>query len=283
MLDADDDIAHLHSLEATSELAKITLDRDKKLSAKGALSKAQFDADEATLKSAEAQVIEQAAVVNKKIIRAPFSGRLGISAVNPGQYLNPGDKIVTLQALDSVYADFSVPQQILTQLKNNMPVELTIEISTPDTNTPDVSKQIFTGKITTIDPVIDTNTRNGQVEAIINNLQHKLVPGMFASITINTGQSVQHLTLPQTAISYNPYGNIVYVIKKSDKNKNLIALQTFVKTGPTRGDQIAILEGLKAGEKVVASGQSKLKNNTAVIINNTVMPNNNPLPQAIDE
>jgi membrane fusion protein (multidrug efflux system) len=275
-LDADDDIAHLHSLEATSELAKITYERDKKLYDKGAISKSQLDTDEATLKSAAAQVIEQAAVTAKKTITAPFSGRLGISNVDPGQYLNAGDKIVTLQAIEPIYADFYVPQQLLTQLKTGMPVQVLVDA---------FPGQIFKGRITTIEPLIDTSTRNGQIEATIENPRHTLVPGMFASVTVNTGEAARYLTLPQTAVSYNPYGNIVYIIQKSHKDKKhpLTVVQTFVKTGQTRGDQVAILSGLKEEDLIVTSGQLKLKNNTPVVIDNTVVPNNNPSPQPVDE
>jgi len=268
MLDADADIAHLHSLEALSELSKVTYDRDKVLYDKGAINKAQLDADKADLDSKQAQVKEQAALVDKKMIRAPFSGKLGISAVNPGQYLNPGDKVVTLQNLNPVYVDFYVPQQALTQLSTGQPVEVTVDA---------YPGKIFAGNITTIDPIVDINTRNVQIEATVENTQYQLVPGMFATISVHTGKPMRYLTLPQTAISFNPYGNIVYMIIHHK------AAQTFVKTGETRGDQIAILEGLKESDLVVTSGQLKLKNNTPVIIDNTVTPGNNPSPHPVDE
>lgn len=267
-LDADADIARLHSLEAFSELSKITYNRSKLLYEKGAINKAQLDSDKADLDSKQAQVNEQAALIDKKIIRAPFSGQLGISAINLGQYVNPGDKMVTLQDLNPIYVDFYVPQQTLTQLSTGQQVQVTVDA---------FPGKVFTGKITTIDPVVDTNTRNVQIEATVENNQNILVPGMFATIRVSTGKPIRYLTLPQTAISYNPYGNIVYIIH------NKIATQTFVKTGETRGDQIAILEGLKEGDLVVTSGQLKLKNNTPVIIDNTVAPSNNPSPHPVDE
>src|SRR5579872_5096066 len=167
-LDADADIAHLHSLEALSALSKVTYDRDKTLFDKGAVNKAQLDSDKADLDSKQAQVNEQAALVDKKIIHAPFSGRLGISAVNPGQYVNPGDKIVTLQNLNPVYVDFYIPQQEVTQLSRDQAVQVTVDA---------FPGKIFTGKITTIDPVVDINTRNIQIEATVENPEYKLVPG----------------------------------------------------------------------------------------------------------
>ncbi|MBS0359584.1 MAG: efflux RND transporter periplasmic adaptor subunit [Proteobacteria bacterium] len=277
-LNADADNAQLRALEATANLAEITYNRDKAQYEANAISKAILDTDEGNLKNSKALAEQQAATVLKKTIRAPFTGRLGISQVNPGQYLNPGDKIVTLQQLDPIYVDFFVPQQTLTQLKMNQPVQVSID-TFPD--------KIFSGKITTINPIADSTTRNVEIEATLENPNHDLVPGLYGVVEVRTGEPQQYLTLPLTALSFNPYGDIVFIVKEDGKDKKgkplLKVTQTFVKTGETRGDQISILEGLKEGDMVVTSGQMKLRNGSTVIINNTVAPLNNPAPNITNE
>lgn len=277
-LDIDQDVAQLQAYQASADLAKITYDRDKAQYAFQGVSKATLDTDTANLKSAQAQVAQQEAVIAKKTIRAPFTGRLGISNVNPGQYVNPGDNIVTLQTLDPIYIDFYMPQQNLPKLKVGQPAAVTSD-SFPNRN--------FLGKITTINPTVDTTTRNVEVEATIKNPQYELIPGMFATVTITTGAPEPHLTLPQTAVSFNPYGQIVYILNEADKHPDGTLVykvkQSFVTTGEKRGDQIVILEGLKEGDLVVTAGQLKLKNNSLVGINNSVVPSNNPAPKPIDE
>jgi membrane fusion protein (multidrug efflux system) len=276
-LNASSDLALLHSLEANAELAKVTYLRDKAQYAVRAVSKQTLDADAANLKSLRAQVAQQAATVAKKTIRAPFAGRLGISAINPGQYLNPGDTIVMLQTIDPIYVDFFIPQQALAKIKVGQLVTVTTDT---------FPGKKFEGKITTINPAVDTSTRNVGVEATISNPQAELTPGMFASVLVDTAQPQRYLTLPQTAISFNPYGELVYIIKETGQDKKgpiLTVSQAFVITGETRGDQIAILKGLNEGEQVVTSGQLKLKNGSRVAINNSVVPPNNPSPSAPDE
>jgi membrane fusion protein, multidrug efflux system len=277
-LNADSDIALLHSLEAQEKLAEIIYHRDSAQFAVKAISKAVLDTDEQNLKNLKAQVAQQEAIVAKKTLRAPFSGRLGVSTVNVGQYLNPGNSIVTLQALDPLYADFFIPQQKLSKLQVGSIVNIKTD-TYPD--------KIFSGKVTTINPIVDVNTRNVQIEATIANPQAELYPGMFVSAEVQTSPKIQYLTLPQSAISFNPYGEIAYIVQQKGKDKNgkpqLSVLQTFVTTGEKRGDQVAILDGLKEGERVVTSGQLKLKNGSRVVINNSVVPNNNPAPVAIDE
>lgn len=277
-LNADSDVALLHALQAQEKLAEIVYHRDSAQFDINAISKAVLDADQQNLKNLQAQVAQQAATVAKKTIIAPFSGRLGVSAVNRGQYLNAGDKVVTLQALDPLYADFYIPQQNLIQLR----IGATVKIKT-DTY-PD---KTFVGKITSINPIIDAATRNVQIEATINNPNFALYPGMFISAEVETGASVHYLTLPQTAISFNPYGEIVYIVRqKSGHRKSkpqLSVLQSFVETGDRRGDQVAILTGLKEGDIVVTSGQLKLKNGSLVLINNSVVPQNKKAPMIIDE
>lgn len=277
-LNADSDVALLHSLQAQAGLAKITYERDKAQYAVKAVSKQTLDTDIQNLKSLEAQVAQQSAIVEKKTIRAPFTGRLGISAINPGQYVNPGDKVVTLQTLDPIYADFYMPQQDLALLKLGQPVTVTADTFPGKT---------FTGKVTTIDPIVDPATRNVQVEATINNPRYELIPGMFASVEVIVGPPQKFLTVPQTAISYNPFGDIIYLVRSQGKDKKgkeiLIAKQAFVITGQTRGDQVTVLKGIKEGDTIVTSGQLKLKNGSQVAVNNKIMPTNNPAPNLPNE
>jgi membrane fusion protein, multidrug efflux system len=277
-LNADADIALLRSLEAAAELAEVVYERDRKQYAVQAVSQATLDADAADLKSKKALAMQQTATIAKKTIHAPFAGRLGISMVNPGQYLNPGDKIVTLQSLDLIYIDFYMPQQIYSQLSRNQSV-----LASTDTY-PD---RIFRGRITTISPKVDPDTRNIQLEATFPNPKRELLPGMYASIRIETGKEQRYLTLPQTAITHNSYGETVFIIEENAKGPDdkavLTVKQTFVTVGPTRGDQIALLKGIKAGDMIVTSGQLKLRNGATVVVNNSVQPRNEPAPKPVDE
>jgi membrane fusion protein, multidrug efflux system len=278
MLNADAETAQLQSLEAAAELAHVAYERDKKQFEMQAISQATLDTEAADLKSKRAQVAQQQALVDKKAIHAPFAGKLGISMVNPGQYLNPGDKIVTLQSLGSMFADFYLPQQELTRITPGQSV-----VVTTDT----YPGRSFSGKITTINPKVDTETRNFQIEALIANPRHELLPGMYATTDIRAGAVKNYLTIPQTAVTYNPYGDTVYIAQESAKgpdNKPVLTVkQTFVTLGPTRGDQVAVLTGVKEGDTVVTSGQLKLKNGSAVIINNRVQPSNEEAPGPVDE
>lgn len=276
-LNADTEIAQLEALQASEQLAQINYDRDKAQFKIQAVSQAIVDSDVATLKNLKAQVDQQKTVIAKKHIRAPFKGRLGICLVNPGQYLNPGDKIVTLQTLDPIYADFYLPQQALVQVSKGQTVKVTSDT---------YPGKVFTGKVTTINPQVDVATRNVQMEATIDNPKNQLIPGMFATVEIKTGKATPQLTVPKTAIAFNPYGEIAYTVQeKADKDgkKTLIAHQTFVDVGASRGDQIAVLRGLKEGETIVVSGQHKLKNGSVLLVNNTTLPSNNPNPKAVDE
>jgi membrane fusion protein, multidrug efflux system len=274
-LRADDDIAKLHALQATADLAQITYDRDRKQFVARAVSRATLDSDVATLKNDQAQVAAQQAIVDQKILRAPFAGHIGIRQVDLGQYLAAGTQVVTLQSLDPLYADFFLPQQALAHLKVGQTVIVQVD-TYPGEN--------FTGQISAINPQVDTSSRNVQIRATLANPDHRLLPGMFATLDIDTGAKQHLITLPQTAIAYNPYGDTVYiVVDKGGKNAmgqpNLIAQQTFVTTGATRGDQVAVLKGIKAGDVIVSAGQIKLHNDIPVLINNSVQPLNNPHPE----
>jgi membrane fusion protein (multidrug efflux system) len=273
-LNDDADVALLHSLQAAAELAQTVYQRDRAQYDIKAIARAQLDADAADLKGKKAQVAGQAALVEKKTIRAPFAGRLGITTINPGQYINPGDAIVTLQAIDPIYADFTLPQQQLGQLAIGQTVAV-------DTNA--FSGQTFAGKILSINPRVDSATRNVQVEATVDNHERKLLPGMYANVKIDAGTEQRYLTLPQTAITYNPYGATVFLVKPGTQpdaqGRTLpVAQQVFVTPGPTRGDQVAILKGVDAGAQVVTSGQLKLKNGTPLVIDNRVQPADSPNP-----
>lgn len=269
------DVALLKANKAQAELSKVLNERDRQQLAIQAISKNAYDTSVADLKSKEAQVQQQTAIVEKKNLRAPFSGRLGIVTVNPGQYVNPGDKLLTLQTIDPIFVDFTLPQKTIDQLEVGQTIQLTT----------DAFKGIkFTGKVTAISPKIDLNTRNVQIEALISNPDKKLLPGMFSNVNVDLGSTVKLLTLPQTAVTYNPYGSTVFIAKKTDKlDKDgkpiLEAQQVFVTTGSTRGDQVSILEGIEEGATIVTSGQLKLKNGTPLIINNKVLPANSPDPK----
>ncbi len=297
-LRAGDDIGRLESLRANAQLAKLNYERAKAQLEAQAVSKAEVDAQEANFKSLNAQVLEQQAVVDKKRIRAPFAGHLGIRAVDPGQYVAAGDKLVTLQTLDPIFVDFYLPQQDLSSIRIGQKVG-----AVSDT----YSDLTFSGVITAIDPKVDVATRNVQIRATLQNPKRKLLPGMFVNVSVDSGKAEKHLTLPNTAISYNPYGSTVFVLQRAqpkaanDDTKtaaaktqpektstektdgDLVAQQIFVTTGPTRGDQIAILSGLKPGDTVVTSGQLKLKNGTAVVVNNNFVPTNDADPKPIEK
>jgi len=277
-LSAADDIARLESLKATTELARVTLERDSRLVKTQAVSQQQVDTDKWTLKSDEAQVAQQQALVDYKFLKAPFAGRLGLRVVDLGQYLAAGTSIVTLQQLDPVYVDFFVPQQELSRVRVGLNVFATVD-AYPDKK--------FAGQISALNSAVDLGTRNVQIRATLKNPDKLLLPGMFARVFIDVDAPQLYVTLPQTAISYNPYGNIAYVVddkKQGDSGQpELVARQTFVTTGLTRGDQVAVLSGVKEGDTVVTGGQLKLRNGTPVAIDNTVQPVDDPAPAPVDQ
>ena len=217
------------------------------------------------------------AAVEKKAIRAPYDGRVGIRQVDVGQYVNAGQVLVTLQQLDPIEVDFQVPQQQLNLLKVGDKVTLTTDA---------VAGRSFLGAINAFDPKVDPITRNVHVRASIENHQKLLLPGMFATVVTNISSPKPYITLPQTAIVFNPYGDTVYLVTKSkaaDGSDQLVAQQHFVTTGETRGDQIAVTSGLSTKDIVVSSGQLKLKNGTAVTINNNVRLPNDSAPTPVQQ
>jgi membrane fusion protein, multidrug efflux system len=272
-LRSDDDVAKLDSLQATADLSELTYQRDLKQFKIQAVSQATLDTDVANLKNAKAQVAQQQAILDKKTLRAPFAGHLGIRAVDLGQYLGAGTTIVTLQALDPIYLDFFVPQQAIDQLQLGQSVAVRVDA---------FKDQTFAGEISAINPKIDTNTRNVQVRATLKNPDHKLLPGMYATVSIRSGAPQNYITLPQTAITYNPYGDTVYVVDgkaaAAGAKAQQVARQTFVTTGPTRGDQVAVLKGVNEGETIVTAGQIKLHNGSPVLIDNSISPSADAAP-----
>lgn len=276
-LNAEADAARLKSLEAAAALAQSTYLRDADQFKVKAISQATLDADAAALKSAKAQVEEQQALVAKKLIRAPFDGRAGIRAVDLGQYLSPGTKIVTLQSIDPVFVDFLVPQVALARYTVGQKVVVTTD-SFPG--------QGFEGRVSALDTKVDPATRNVKVRATMRNPKRQLLPGMFVTVETASGGPVRLLTLPQTAISFNPYGNTVFVLeerKGADGKMGLVAQQKFITTGATRGDQVAVVSGLSEGETVVTSGQIKLRAGAVVVVNNDIKPSNEAAPRPKDE
>jgi membrane fusion protein (multidrug efflux system) len=267
-LNADSDTALLHSLEEQARLAETVYERDRKQYRAQAISKETLDAAQTDMKSKRAQAEQQKALVIKKSITAPFDGKLGINSVNPGQFINPGNTIVSLQALESLYLDFSLPQQQVSDISLDLPVFFTVD-AYPDTRS--------SGTITCINPNVDPATRNVGVEATVENPSQTLLPGMFVSLDMFVGKPVKYITVPQTAVSYNPYGDVVYTIENNS------AKQVFVEVGETRGDQVAILKGIKEGDTVITAGQLKLRNGSPVVIDNKVQPSFDASPKPVDE
>jgi membrane fusion protein, multidrug efflux system len=276
-LKPNDDYAKLEQLEAAAELAAQNYKRDQEQFAAQAISQATLDSDVSTLKSARAQVVAQQALIDEKIVKAPFAGRLGIRQVDLGQYLAAGTTIVTLQALDPILIDFYVPQQALKHLKLGQAASAAVDTY------PGVS---FRGVIEAINSKVDSASRNVQVRGSFANADRRLVPGMFANVAIDSGDASSEVTVPQTAISYNPYGDTVYVVQHgtgTDGKPKASVEQHFVTLGATRGDQVAVVSGIAVGDEVVTAGQLKLRNGTAVLINNKVQPTDERSPTPPNE
>lgn len=275
-LDTRQERAQLAAQEAQRDLAKTNFTRMQQLLNAGVISRADFDASVAQQKQTEANVAETKAIIERKTIRAPFSGILGIRKINLGQYLAAGNAIVPLQSLDPIYVNFGIPQQDASQVRRGSTLHITSD---------DLAGREFTGRVTALDSVVDEGTRNEQVQATLSNPGGKLKPGMFVQVHLGFGQSRSVITLPASAISYAPYGDSVFVItdlKDPKGNTYRGVRQQFVKVDGSRGDQVAIVSGLKPGDEVVTSGVFKLRNGAAVKINNQVQPENNPAPKPAD-
>ncbi|ARN80883.1 efflux RND transporter periplasmic adaptor subunit [Methylocystis bryophila] len=272
----DTDNAKLESLKATAELNAINLRRDQSQLKIHGVSQATVDTDVANLRSANAEVAQQEAVVAQKTLRAPFAGRLGIRTIDLGQYIGAGTVIVTLQALDPIYLDFVLPQQALSGVAVGQTITATVDA---------FPGEKFEGRIAAINAKVDQASRNVQVRASLANPKRKLRPGMFASIDVATGKPERFITLPQTAIVYAPYGDSVFIAQKSDEKgqqgTGLVARQSFVRLGAKRGDEVSVLEGLPEGAVVVTAGQIKLRNGAPLKIADSPSPpvDADPKPQ----
>ena len=273
VLDMKQEHAQLAAAEAQRDLAQINFERMEGLLNERVISRAEYDRAQADRRQADARVGEIHAAIDRKTIKAPFSGVLGIRHVNLGQYLSGGDALVTLQALNPIYVNFGVPQQAIGQVRAGRSVRVSVG---------DLGGAEFTGQITAIDSVVDEATRNVQAQATFANPGAKLHPGMFVQAAVVVGASDAVISLPASAIQHAPFGDSVFVVGdlQDQKGKTYRGVrQQFVKIGAARGDQISIVTGLKAGDEVVTSGVFKLRNGAAVRVNNTVRPGNNPSPK----
>ncbi|HZR29288.1 MAG TPA: efflux RND transporter periplasmic adaptor subunit [Terriglobales bacterium] len=275
-LDTRQERAQLAAMEAQRDLAKINYARYDELQKQGVISKQDYDKAMADQKQTEANVGEIRATIERKTIRAPFSGVLGIRQANLGQYLAAGAAIVPLQSVNPIYVDFSVPQDVIGQVKVGDTVRLTSE---------NLDGLEFNGRINALDSVVDQATRNVQVQATLPNPGGKLRPGMFVQVEVSVGARRSVLPLPASAISYAPFGDSVFIVTdlKSPDGKTYRGVrQQFVKIEGSRGDQVGVISGVNPGDEVVTSGVFKLRNGAAVAVNNKVQPGNNPAPKPED-
>jgi membrane fusion protein (multidrug efflux system) len=275
-LDTTQERAQLSSAVARRDLAKLDLERVSHLREQNANSQADLDRSGAEAKQAEAAVAELEAVIARKTIRAPFSGVLGIRKVNLGQYLAGGDPVVSLQASTPIYVNFSVPQQNAQGLTRGTEVQVVKE---------GTSEAIETGKINAVNSLIDPATRNVDAQATFSNKSGELHPGMFCEVAVMLGEHAKVVALPASAIAYAPYGNSVFIVEEMegpDKKKYKGVRQQFVQLGDARGDQVAILSGVSAGQEVVTSGVFKLRSGASVNVNNNITPSNTTEPKPAD-
>ncbi len=276
-IDTSVEEAQLRAADAASALAKLNLVRAHTLRENNTNSQADLDGADAQAKQAEAQAENIRAVIAKKTIRAPFAGRLGLRLVNLGQILKEGDGIVSLQTLDPIYADFSLPQQRLAVLNAGVVVRVTSDAAPGAT---------FEGKINAVNPDVDPVTRNVRLQALLTNAGEKLRPGMFATITVVLPTKENVRVIPSSAVLYAPYGDSVFVIdeKKNEKTGQTekILRQQFVRLGTARGDFVAVVSGLKEGESIVTSGVFKLRPGEAVVIDNALAPDAQLAPKPND-
>jgi len=272
--DTSTEEAQLKAANAQLEWARVSLERTKKLRSDNTVSQSELDQADATFKQDKANADAIQAVIDKKTIRAPFAGKLGIRQVNVGEYVDAGKPIVSLQSLDPVYADFSLPQQALSQIKTGMVVRVALDTYT--------NKQ-FEGTLTAINSEVDEATRNVRLQATLDNGEKLLRPGMFARVEVILPNTQDVLVIPATAVLSNPFGDLVYVIEKGTNGPNsLVARQQLVRTGRSRGDFVTVESGLKPGERVVSAGLFKLRNLAPVTENNDIVPPAQEKPKPSD-
>jgi membrane fusion protein (multidrug efflux system) len=276
-LDASQEEALLRSAEAEAELAHQDLERAQGLASQKVVSKAELDAAESKFNRLNAVVDQMRSSIRKKTLVAPFDGQLGIRQVNVGQMINPGQQVVALTSLDPVYVDFALPQQDLAQLSQGLEVDVTTDAH---------PGRVFNGKLTAINSMVDSSTRNITLQATLENPDHALRPGMFAKAEVTLPEKHKTLVIPGSAISYAPFGDSVFVIDKQKDEKtgkeSQVIRQQFVRVGEARGDFVAITQGLKAGEVVVGTGVFKLRNGMTVTINNDLAPKPQINPNPVD-
>ncbi len=275
-LDTRQERAQLAAMEAQRDLAKINYDRMQQLVNEGVISRMEYDKSTAEQRQTEANVGEIKATIQRKTIRAPFSGILGIRQVNLGQYMSAGTAIVSLQALNPIYANFNVPQQVMSQMRPGQNVKI---------STDGASGHEYTGRVNALESTVDESTRNVQVQATLANPENNLRPGMFVQVEVGVGAQRSLFPLPASAINYAAFGDSVYIVtdlKGPDGKTYRGVRQQFVKIAGARGDQVGIVSGLNQGDEVVTSGAFKLRNGAAVAVNNKIQPGNNPSPKPED-
>jgi len=264
--------AQLQAAEAQQVLAELNAKRATDLLGKSTISQSEFDQSTAQLNQAQSNVTALKATIDKKYVHAPFDGRVGIRLVNLGQFVSRGQALFPLQKLDALYVNFKIPQRLLSALSIGQKVTVAVDA---------FATTRFEGRVTAIDSEVDSATRNFSVQATLVNPNEELRPGMFAQVEVELPAGTQHIILPATSISYAPYGNSVFIVEKmqgQDGKEYVGVRQQFVKLGATRGDLVALEDGVKPGEQVVTAGVFKLRNAMPVQVNNTVQPSSDPTP-----
>lgn len=275
--DTSSEAAQLRSAEAEVSLSQTELERTRKLLDRRAISQSQYDSADAKYKQAVAQADEIRAVIKKKTIRAPFDGRLGIRLVNLGQVLNEGDPIASLQSIDPIFVNFSLPQQQLAQIQPGLTVRVTSDA---------LPGQTIEGKITAINPEVDASTRNIRIQATVVNREENLRPGMFVNVAVLLPAKETVFAIPATSVLYAPYSDSVFIVDENSAENSTrsgkVVRQQFVELGEKRGDFVAVVSGLKEGETVVSTGAFKLRNGQAVVVDNTLAPDFRLAPKPED-
>ncbi|WP_245767277.1 efflux RND transporter periplasmic adaptor subunit [Stigmatella erecta] len=274
-LDTASEAAQLVGAEADAELARLTRTRVQSLTTQGSKPQADLETAQARAVQAEATVTNLRVLIAKKVIRAPFDGRIGIRQVELGQVVSPGSPIASLQSMDPVHVEFLLPQQALADVKPGQKVRVHVDVFPKDT---------WEGALTTINPEVELSSRNVRMRATVPNTDGRLLPGMFATIDVLSEDTREVVAIPATAVLFAPYGDSVFVLeegKDAAGKPNLVAQQRFTRLGERRGDFVAVTSGLKPGETVVSNGVFKLRNGAAVVVNNALAPQAETAPQPV--
>jgi membrane fusion protein (multidrug efflux system) len=275
-LDTQTEEANLRSAEAEADLARTVYERTRTLRANSTVPQSEMDTAESNLRKMTAMVEQLKSTIREKQLRAPFSGRLGIREVNLGQFVDNGDKIVSLQSLDPIFVDFLLPQQLIAGLTPGSPLQVLTDV---------YPGKVFEGQLTAVNAEIDPVTRNIRLQGTLKNPGGLLRPGMFGRVLLSLGEPEEVTAIPLTAVIAATYGDSVFVVaEKADGegNKKLVAEQRFIRTGRTEGDFVAVTEGLKPGETVISAGAFKLRNGSAIEINNDMAPRPERAPRLQD-